>query len=165
MPVAFANRSSVDKQGARNNRCFTVGNGQAFWTKFTGPVLSLPLSAGAQPTRLMKGVSDAPSAILYFRDRLFFLSIGTTMRCVHTTRAPARPRAIGSGQPNWWASPDSSCPWRPDRRRQKVYSELVARGRNAGCIPRYHWGLSAAWSLDGWRCAREQRSSGWLRRD
>jgi len=74
MPVAFANRSSVDKQGARNNRCFTVGNGQAFWTKLTGPVLSLPLSAGAQPTRL-NGGGDAPSAILYSGDRLFFLSI------------------------------------------------------------------------------------------
>lgn len=60
--------------GLRNNRCFTVGNGQAFWTKLTGPVLSLPLSAGAQPTRL-NGGGDAPSAILYSGDRLFFLSI------------------------------------------------------------------------------------------
>jgi hypothetical protein len=24
----------------------------------------------------------------------------------------------------------------------------VARGRNAGCIPRYHWGLSGGWSPD-----------------
>jgi hypothetical protein len=29
-------------EGARNNRCFTVRNGQAFWTKLTGSVLSLP---------------------------------------------------------------------------------------------------------------------------
>lgn len=77
-PRVVASGVGVDwpqAEGARNNRCFTVGNGQAFWTKLTGPVLSLPLSAGAQPTRLMNRASDAPSAILYSRDRLFFLSI------------------------------------------------------------------------------------------
>jgi hypothetical protein len=77
-PRVVASGIGVDwpkADGTRNNRCFTVGNGQAFWTKLTGPVLSLPLSGGAQPTRLMNGGSDGPSAILYSRDRLFFLSI------------------------------------------------------------------------------------------
>jgi hypothetical protein len=41
----------------------------------TGSVLSLPLSGAAQPTRLVNGGIDAPSAILSSGDRLFFLSI------------------------------------------------------------------------------------------
>jgi hypothetical protein len=31
----------------------------------------------------------------------------------------------------------------------------VARGRNAGCIPRYHWGLSGVWLSEPLAHARQ----------
>jgi hypothetical protein len=55
-----------------NNRALTVGNGFAFWTCATDPVVSLSLSGGATPTQIGSffGVSG-PSAIVFSGDKLF----------------------------------------------------------------------------------------------
>ena len=68
-----------------------------------------------------------------------------------------------AGSAAWWLQRCARCAWfvarRPDASAHKrknaesafansAFPSFVARGRNAGCIPRYHWGLSGGWWRD-----------------